>query len=209
MSRYRTKGHNLFLLLGILILLVSCGSAGNEGGTDNNGGTADPASEASSENARLGSVETNLLALINAERQAAGNPALVRDPGLDLIMLWKVVEMTATNVLSHEDSNGRRGEGRVRYYGTSNSVRCSEIIQWWGGSPSGQVHYNGYFNSPHHHLAYMEEGIYDLGGATDVGIAALSGTGPVGSQYNGSSGSYTGLVICDRGVTIGINPFSE
>ena len=55
----------------------------------------------------------------------------------------------------------------------------------------------------------MEEGIFNLGGAVDVGIAALSGNGPDGSSYEGRSGSYTGLVICDRGVKLDINPFSE
>ncbi len=193
-----------FFILLLFPILHSCG-----GGSDSNGGsTADPNSESASEDARLGTVETDLLALINNERQDAGKPALQRDPGLDTIMLWKVAEMATIHELTHTDSNGRGGEARVRYYGAHTSVRCSEIIQWWGGSPSGQVHYEGYFNSPEHHSAYLEEGIYNLGGTTNVGIAALSGTGPNGSQYEGRSGSYTGLVICDSGVTIAINPFS-
>ncbi|MBU0675533.1 MAG: hypothetical protein KJ950_12900 [Proteobacteria bacterium] len=200
--------HNLILPGVFFMLLVSCGGGSGDGAA--NGGTsAKPTSEAASENARLGSVETDLLALINEERQTVGKPVLVRDPGLDTIMLWKVAEMASTHDLTHEDSNGRKGEERVRYYGAKTTARCSEIIQWWGGSPSGRVHYLGYFNSPPHHSAYLEEGLYNLGGAINVGIAGLSGTGPAGSQYAGSNGSYTGLIICDTGITIAINPFSE
>ena len=55
----------------------------------------------------------------------------------------------------------------------------------------------------------MENGIYNLGGAMDVGIAGVEGTGPTGTQYEGVAGSYTGLVICDSGVTLAINPFDE
>ena len=153
--------------------------------------------------------ESHVLELINGERNASGLPTLVRDPGLDWIIYWHVTNMATDHFLSHTDPNGRGAEDRARYYGTNSGIRCSEIIQWWGGAPSGDVHYSGYFNSPPHHSAYMEEGIYNLGPTTNVGVAALEGTGPAGSSYEGTSGSYTGVFFCDQPLTLAIDPFSE
>lgn len=201
-------GHiRLILILVAMAALVSCG--GGTGAPTGTTGTGTIDTETAAEGARLLTVENDLLGLINDERGTGGLPALLRDTGLDLIMLWHVAQMASNQTLSHTDENGRGAEERVRYYSGDNSVRCSEIIQWWGGSPSGDVHYQGYFNSTGHHAAYMEEGIYNLGGSEDVGIAAIAGNGPAGTQYEGSSGSYTGLVICDGGVTLAINPFDE
>jgi len=195
----------IILTICIMFMIAACGGATGTGTT----GTGTIDTEAQAEAARLLAVETDLLGLINDERQTGGLPALLRDTGLDLIMLWHVVQMANSQTLSHTDENGRGAEERVRYYSGDSSVRCSEIIQWWGGTPSGQTHYQGYFDSTDHHAAYMEQGIFNLGGSEDVGIAAIAGNGPIGTQYEGSSGSYTGLVICDRGVTLAINPFDE
>ncbi len=189
--------------MAVLFMVAACGGATGTTGT----GTID--TEVDAEAARLLTVETDLLGLINDERQAGGLPALLRDTGLDLIMLWHVAQMANNQTLSHTDENGRGAEERVRYYSGDGSVRCSEIIQWWGGTPSGQAHYQGYFDSADHHAAYMEQGIFNLGGSEDVGIAAIAGNGPTGTQYEGSGGSYSGLVICDGGVTLVINPFEE
>jgi hypothetical protein len=157
----------------------------------------------------LSEVENQLLARINEERNASGLPTLVRDPGIDWIIYWHGTQMAANHFLSHTDGNGRRAEARARYYSGDSSVRCSEIIQWWGGTPSGDVHYEGYFNSPAHHSAYMEEGIYNLGPTTHVGVVALEGTGPTDSVYEGRDGSYTGVFFCDLSLTLRIDPFSE
>ena len=192
-------------ILAVLFLLVSCGGSSGSGSTT--GGTTGYTTEADAEAGRLSTVETDLLALINQERQDSGLPALVRDVGLDLIMLWHVSKMATDNFLDHTDENGRSAGERVQFYSGNNTIRCSEIIQWWGGAADGQTHYQGYFNSTEHHNAYMEVGIYNLGGAVDVGIASLNGNGPDGTQYEGVSGSYSGLVICDQGVTIQTNPF--
>ncbi|MFH1829916.1 MAG: CAP domain-containing protein [Pseudomonadota bacterium] len=198
----------ILLLLCTTLTLISCGGAtGSSGGTGNDGVTG--TDETSAEASRLSTVETELLSLINDERQASGLPALARDSGLDTIMLWHVTHMATEHFLNHEDINGRDANERVQYYSGNISMRCSEIIQWWGGNESGQVHYQGYYNSPRHHDAYMEQGIYNLGGAEDVGIAAMSGPGPKDSEYAEVSGSYTGLVICDQGVTLDVDPFSE
>jgi len=197
------------ILLIMIVTFASCGgSTGTTSNTGTGGGTTND-TEANAEASRLSTVETDLLALINGERNDDGLPSLLRDVGLDLIMLWHVTQMANNMTLSHTDENGRGAEERVRYYSGDDTVRCSEIIQWWGGTASGQVHYDGYFNSTEHHNAYMENGIYNLGGAEDVGIAAVSGEGPAGSQFEGNSGSYSGLVICNQGVTLDINPFDE
>lgn len=192
-----------------LVLLTAVVSCGGSSGSSGSSGSGTIATEADAEAARDLTVENGLLSLINDERIAAGLPALERDTGLDLIMLWHVAQMANDQTLSHTDENGRGAEERVRYYSGDSSVRCSEIIQWWGGTPDADVHYQGYFSSPDHHSAYMEEGIFNLGGSEDVGIALLYGTGPAGTQYEGSGGSYSGLVICDQGVTLAINPFDE
>ena len=151
--------------------------------------------------------ENRLLELINEERNTAGLPTLIRDTGLDKIISWHVNNMATDHFLSHSDKNGRNGEGRARYYSGDNSVRCSEIIQWWSGAPSGDAHYNGYFNSPAHHSAYMEEGIYNLGPTTNGGVAIISGTGPIGSHYEGKAGSYPAVFLCDKPLTIVIDPY--
>jgi len=195
------------VLLFASIALASCGGSTGSGTSTTQTGTID--TEAAAEAARLLTLENDLLALINDERQQAGLPALERDTGLDLVMLWHVVQMANEMFLGHTDANGRGAEERVRYYSGDDTVRCSEIIQWWGGTPDADTHYQGYYNSQGHHDAYMEVGIYNLGGAEDVGIAGVEGQGPVGTQYEGGAGSYTGLVICDKGVTLAINPFDE
>lgn len=170
---------------------------------------AGPGADAGSSAGFLTAVEDDLLAAINEERSAAGLPRLVRDPGLDRVIQWHVAGMEAEHRLGHDDRNGRRGEGRARYYSGDMTVRCSEIIQWWGSTPSGEVHYRGYFDSPPHHDAYMERGMYNLGPTMHAGVGAIAGTGPTGSMFEGRAGSYTGVLLCDRGLTLTIDPFSE
>ncbi len=157
----------------------------------------------------LTDVENRLLGLISKERKAAGKPVLKRDPGLDEIICWHVTQMSRKHFFSHTDGNGRRSEERARYYSGNSSVRCSEIINWWSGSPSGDVHYQAYRNSKGHHNAYMEKGIYNLGPTRHAGVATVIGSGPKGSVYDGKSGSYSGVFFCDKPLTLTINPFSE
>ena len=154
-------------------------------------------------------VENDLLALINAERalQEPPRPALVRDPGMDRIMLWHMTEMAKNEFLSHTDRLGRRSEARARAYGDDPGIRCSEIIQWWGGTPSGRVHYDGYKASPSHHAGYLEQAPYSLGPTMWAGVAAVAGTGPEGSAFEGRSGSYTGVTLCEHPVTLTSDPF--
>jgi hypothetical protein len=128
---------------------------------------------------------------------------------MDRIILWHVTAMAESHVLSHVDQNGRESEARARYYGDDPTIRCSEIIQWWGGSPSGQVQYEGYFNSPSHHAGYLEESPYSLGPTKWAGLAAVAGTGPTGSEFEGRNGSYTGMILCERPVTLVVDPFAE
>jgi len=181
--------------------LAACG--GGTGTTNTGGGgTGVPTG--------LTSVEDGLLALFNAERVASGLPALVRNPDLDRIELWFVNDMATNMYLGHTDTNGRDANGRVHYYTGDSTLNCSEIAQWWGGTASAQVHYDGYFASTEHHNAYMEVGIYNLGPTSVCGIAVLNGTGPAGSQYAGTSGSYSAMVMCDQAPTsLLIDPFSE
>ncbi len=191
----------------ILILLIglgACDSATEENATD------DPSND-DPENVRLTSVENDLLSRINAERVGHDpvRPELNRDPGMDRIILWHVSQMAENHFLNHQDNNGRESEGRAHYYGDNPNLRCSEIIQWWGGTPSGQVHYTGYFNSPSHHAGYLEEGAFNLGPTGWAGVAAMSGTGPKDTEYEGRSGSYTGVMFCEAQVSITIDPFSE
>ncbi len=157
----------------------------------------------------LRTVEDRLLALINEERNGAGLPTLKRDPGLDRVLHWHVNNMATDHFLGHLDKNDRGAEDRADYYSQDSSYRCLEIIQWWSGPPSGDVHYNGYYNTPSHHSAYMEEGIYNLGPTSHAGVAAVAGTGPAGSQYEGRDGSYTGIFLCDYPLNLIIDPFSE
>jgi hypothetical protein len=154
-------------------------------------------------------VEDELLALINAERAAADLPALQRDDGLDQIILWYGIEMATQNHLGHTDGNGRRSNDRAKYYSQSSDVRCSEIVQWWSGEPSGRVHYEGYKSSGPHHDAYMERGRFDLGHTSHAGVIALRGNGPAESNHDDMEGSYTAVMMCDRPLTIAIDPFSE
>lgn len=154
-------------------------------------------------------VENRLLELINQERSGAGLPTLVRDKGLDRIAHWHVYNMAKYHFLSHTDRNGRSAEQRARYYSGDSTVRCVELIQWWGGEPSGDVHYTGFYNSPAHHSGYMEEGIFNLGPTSHVGVSVVEGTGPASSQYAGSNGSYAGVFLCDNPLTLSIDPFSE
>lgn len=189
------------IMMVILLTVISCG--GSTGTTNTGGGgTGVPTG--------LTSVEDNLLALFNAERVAAGLPALVRNLDLDRIQLWFVNDMATNMYLSHTDTNGRSAGDRVDYYTGSTNLNCSEIIQWWGGTASAQVHYDGYFASTDHHNAYMEVGAFNLGPTNVCGIAVLNGTGPVGTQFAGNSGSYSAMVMCNQAPTsLLIDPFSE
>jgi len=194
----KTKYLKIFFAA-LFLIFSSCGGGG--GGTTPANGTTPVA---------LTQVENDLLALINQERTGASLPALVRDTaGLDRIELWFVNDMMTNQSLSHTDSNGRSANQRAQYYSGDTSVNCSEIIQWWGGTPSGQVHYDGYKASTEHHNAYMEVGIYNLGPTTHCGVAALAGNGPAGTQYQNSAGSYTAVLLCNKAVTLVIDPFSE
>ena len=154
-------------------------------------------------------VENDMLALFNEERTGMGLPALVRDPGLDAIELDYVREMAFEHHLGHTDSAGRESEGRARYFSGDSTVRCSEIVQWWGGTPSGRVHYDGFYNSPPHHMAYLEQGTFNLGPTMHVGVAVMAGSGPIGSEFEGRNGSYAAAVLCDRALTLVIDPASE
>lgn len=169
------------------------------------GPTADP------EGRRLATVESDLLALVNRERGSASpsRRALRRDPGADRIILWHVAAMADGRFLSHSDPRGRDTGDRVLAYAADRATRCSEIVQWWSGPPDGRAHYDGYFRSPTHHAAYMEEGDFDLGPGTLVGVAAVSGPGPAGTAYEGVSGSYTGMLFCDRPVALSVDPFDD
>lgn len=190
------------ILITVLFTIVSCG--GGTGTTTGGGGTTTGIPTG------LTSVEDQLLALFNAERNAAGLPSLVRDPNLDRIELWFVNDMATNMYLDHTDTNGRSAGDRVDYYTGTTNINCSEIIQWWSGTASAQVHYDGYFNSTEHHNAYMEVGIYNLGPTTICGIAVLDGTGPAGTQYAGTQGSYSAMVICDQApANLAVDPFSE
>ena len=154
-------------------------------------------------------VENELLALINDERalQEPPRPALVRDPGMDRIMLWHVTEMAEHKFLSHTDRLGRRSEARARAYGDDPQIRCLEIIQWWGGTASGRVQYDGYKASPSHRAGYLEQAPYSLGPTMWAGVAAVAGTGPEGSAFEGRSGTYTGVTLCEHQVTLTSDPF--
>jgi uncharacterized protein YkwD len=158
----------------------------------------------------LPDVEDELLAHINAERTDNGLPTLSRDPGMDRIEHWYAVDMLTHHRLNnHIDRNGRNAEARGRYYGGDDTLRCSEIIQWWGGTPDGQVHYEGYRNSPGHRSAYLEEGLLNLGPTSWAGVAVVAGYGPEGTEFEDRAGSYSGVMFCDGPVTLAIDPFSE
>lgn len=56
----------------------------------------------------------------------------------------------------------------------------------------------------------MEEGLFNLGPTTLCGMAALEGTGPAGTQYEGSSGSYTAVLFCTVSLDpLAIDPFGS
>ena len=73
-------------------------------------------------------VENDLLALINAERalQDPPRPALVRDPGMDRVMLWHITEMAEHKFLSHTDRQGRRSEARAR-----EALNKTGVVSWY------------------------------------------------------------------------------
>lgn len=197
------------LILVLVISLPSCDALSNE--DSNNEENEQCCTNDESDNLRLTNVENDLLSLINAERitHDPPRPSLSRDPGMDEIIFWHVSQMAEQHFLNHQDNNGRESELRARYYGDNPTIRCSEIIQWWGGSPSGQVHYIGYFNSASHRAGYLEEGAFNLGPTSWAGVAAVSGTGPSGSQFEGQTGSYTGVMFCESQINLIIDPFSE
>ncbi len=157
----------------------------------------------------LSHVEDELLALINAERNGEGRPDLVRRPGLSRIIAWHVQSMARERFLNHADNEGRRGEARARYFGGDPDARCVELIQWWGKTPSGRVHYEKYVASEKHHQGFLEKGIYNLGPTTHVGISVVEGKGPADSKFVDRTGSYSGVLLCDRQLTIEIDPFDE
>lgn len=198
-----------YLKLLLAIVIISTVSCGGSTGTTTTGGGGGGGTTTGVPTGNT-SVEDGLLALFNAERVAAGLPALVRNTILDRIELWFVNDMATNMYLSHTDTNGRSASNRVDYYTGDTTTNCSEIIQWWGGTASAQVHYDGYFASTEHHNAYMEQGIYNLGPTTICGIAVLDGTGPVGSSFAGNSGSYSSMIICNQApAALAIDPFSE
>jgi len=196
----------------LALVLVVCGSGCDQllPADDDDDTGIDGGSSTYESGDHLTQVENDLLAHINTERTGTGLPALQRDPGMDLIEYWYNLDMLMFHRLNHHiDRNDRNSEARARYYGDDPAIRCSEIIQWWGGTPDGEVHYDGYFNSPPHHDAYMEVGAFNLGPTSWAGVAAVEGYGPIGTEYEDRKGSYTGVMFCDHQVTIVIDPFSE
>ena len=155
------------------------------------------------------SVENDMLDLFNMERATMGKPMLLRAAGLDAIVLDYTREMAGEHHLGHTDHAGRDSEGRARYFSGDDTVRCLEIVQWWGGTPSGQVHYDGFRASEQHHMAYLEQGIYDLGPTMHVGVAVVAGTGPEGTMFAGRGGSYAAAMLCDRSLDLIIDPAEE
>lgn len=198
-----------FVLIAALaaLLPLACDTAGDDTTVD--GDTATIQTGSSGTATFLTYVEDDLLAAINDERADAGLPLLTREPGLDQVVRFAVYDMQLLHRLGHIDSNERGAEERARYYGSDAEIRCSEIVQWWGGRPSGRVQYEGYYNSPPHHSAYMEEGIYNLGPTTHAGVAVMSGKGPTASEYADRDGAYSAVMICDQPLTLAIDPFSE
>ena len=184
-------------LLVLMVILTS--GCGNEAGSADVAGT---------EGTQLSTVESDLLSLINSERTASGLPTLVRDAGLDRIMLWYGQDMQSGHHVGHTDTNSRDAEGRVQFYSGDDSVRCSEITQWRSGQ-LGQDHYDAYKADANNQSAYLEQGAFDLGPTDDVGVIAISGKGPTGSGFESTDGSYTGVLLCDQGVTLTIDPFSQ
>lgn len=194
----------------ILILVICISTAcGGLAGLDLSTLSDEEVNEVTADLASLAQLEEELLELINQEREAEGLPRLVRDPGLDLIMLWYGTDMVLYHHIGHVDINGRRPTDRMILYGDQSFYRCSEITAWFSGSGNAGSHYNGYKNSQGHHDAYMENGMFNLGPTTHVGVIALAGTGPDGSSFSGSNGTYTGLVFCDQPVTIENDPFED
>ncbi len=122
-------------------------------------------------------------------------------------MRWYGTDMVRYSHIGHVDINERRTEERVRHYSSSDSARCSEITAWWTNG-TARDHYEAYKASPGHHSAYMEEGIFDLGPTTHVGVVAFEGTGPTDSVYEGVNGTYSGLVFCDQDVSLARDPFA-
>lgn len=158
---------------------------------------------------RLESVEHELLSLVNRERAEGSRHTLRRDAGADRIILWHVSMMADRSFLSHQDVMGRDTGDRIRDYAQNQQVRCSEIVQWWSGPPSGRAHYDGYYDSQTHHDAYMERGRFNLGGTTLTGLAAVAGSGPAGTEYEGVQGSYTGMLFCDHSISLVVDPFAD
>jgi uncharacterized protein YkwD len=206
--------HNIYIYMRlcitgtIIIGTTACGSI-TELGLD---ATSDPENPVSQEEALMAAqvdLESDLLAKINTERNANGLPSLVRDPGLDRIMLWYGADMVRNHRIGHLDSNDRYPGDRGTHYSGNATIRCSEITAWWSGA-SAESHYQAYKNSEGHHRAYMEMGGYNLGPTTHVGIVVLYGSGPAGSPYDGRSGTYSGLMFCDQSAdALTIDPFSS
>jgi len=194
------------LLIFTLLISTACGSIA---GLDLSTLDDEELNEFTADNARLVQLENDLLGLINQEREASGLPRLVRDPGLDLIMLFYGMDMVLFHHIGHEDNNGRFPTDRVIRYGDQDFYRCSEITAWFSGSGNAGSHYNGYKNSQGHHDAYMEVGLFNLGPTTHVGVVSLAGNGPDGSSFSGTPGTYTGLIFCDQPVEIEIDPFED
>ncbi len=202
--------HSIKEVIGVMALVaLLSGCLGGQSGNGNSTGSStsgEISSPDEAESAAMTAVENELLALINDERADLGLPELVRDEGLDLVMLWYGTDMVLDHHIGHIDVNGRDAEDRARYYGDRDDIRCSEITAWWGNG-TAEDHYNAYFNSPAHHAAYIEEGIFNLGPTTHVGVVVLAGTGPEGSDFEGRSGTYSGLIFCDDSLDVVIDPF--
>ena len=210
MNPYFSRARRILLTAAVSLLLTGCSGVESVfGPSDQPGDSNDAPTAPSSQPVSTTAVEIELLDLINAERgsQAPPRPALERDLGMDRIMLWHVTEMAKQKFLSHTDKRGRRSEDRARAYGDDPQIRCLEIIQWWGGTPSGRVHYEGYKASPLHHAGYLEQVPHSLGPTKWAGVAAVASTGPEGSGFEGRPGSYTGVMLCEHPVTLTSDPF--
>ena len=182
----------------LMILVVVCGCGEASGSADDTG----------VEGRSLTTLEGDLLSQVNAERTASGLPTLVRDTTLDRIMLWYGQDMQTNHHVGHTDANSRGAQDRVRYYGGSTSVLCSEITQW-RTDESGVEHYQGYQGDSDNQSTYMEIGDYSLGPTSIVGVVGISGKGPTGTEFSETDGSYSGILLCDTAVSLVIDPFSE
>ena len=138
-------------------------------------------SDSTPTDANLGAMAQSVLCLVNAERAAAGLPALTQNGQLDQAAQGMANEMVEKVFFSHETPDGRNLADRVEptgYIPNGDDWVLGENLAWGSGALSTpRAIVNGWMNSEGHKKNILDGSYKDVGLGTKMGSPSPSAKG--------------------------------